>query len=189
MVRTLINPARLDAFVDFNADGDWSDAGEQIFASKTVTNRVNVLSFAVPAFATNRTSYARFRLSSAGGLGPTGDANDGEVEDYRVRFGTNGVPVVIRGISVDGEGRAVLAHMRGYIRMSAEQEAELKPLLERWVAEVGDASPGSARRRELFLKYDVLIRATMKPDQLPAYEAMTEALRRRMGRVEAKRKP
>lgn len=107
-VRTVAPSARLDAFIDFNADGDWSDAGEQIFTSRSVTNGLNVLSFAVPAGATNRPSVARFRLSSAGGLAATGLANDGEVEDYRVRLGTTNAAPQIRGLAVDAEGRAVL---------------------------------------------------------------------------------
>jgi len=41
----------------------------------------------------NRSIYARFRLSSAGGLGPDGPAPDGEVEDYLLSFGPNAVSV------------------------------------------------------------------------------------------------
>jgi hypothetical protein len=107
-VRTIATSARLDAFIDYNADGDWADAGEQVFMSRTVTNGLNLLTFTVPAGATNRPSYARFRLSSIGGLTPTGLANDGEVEDYRIRLGTTNTPPIIRGLAVDGEGRAII---------------------------------------------------------------------------------
>jgi hypothetical protein len=41
----------------------------------------------------NRSVFARFRLSSAGGLGPDGPAPDGEVEDYLFSFGPNAVSV------------------------------------------------------------------------------------------------
>ena len=107
-VRTVAPSARLDAFIDYNADGDWADAGEQVFTSRVVTNGLNLLTFTVPDGATNRPSYARFRLSSAGGLTPTGLANDGEVEDYRVRLGATNAPPTIRTLVVDGEGRAVI---------------------------------------------------------------------------------
>ena len=50
---------------------------EQVLAGGT-----EVVSFAVPADAVAGTTFARFRLSSGGGLGPTGYAADGEVEDY-----------------------------------------------------------------------------------------------------------
>ena len=44
------------------------------------------LSFTVPLGASSGLTFARFRLSSAGGLLPTGAAADGEVEDYRVEI-------------------------------------------------------------------------------------------------------
>lgn len=75
---------KLDAWIDFNRDGDWNDAGEQIFTSRDVAAGLNILSFTVPAGATPGETGARFRISSAGGLAPTGAADDGEVEDYIV---------------------------------------------------------------------------------------------------------
>ncbi len=77
-------PGFVDAWIDFNADGDWDDPGEQIFASQPVVTGINALSFAVPVDAGFVETYARFRISSTGGLGVTGPANDGEVEDYLV---------------------------------------------------------------------------------------------------------
>ncbi|HSU83917.1 MAG TPA: IPTL-CTERM sorting domain-containing protein, partial [Thermoanaerobaculia bacterium] len=84
---TASGPGALDAWVDFNADGDFNDAGEQIFTSQSLTMGANALTFNVPCAAVSATTYARFRLSSAGGLGPTGAAPDGEVEDYAVNVG------------------------------------------------------------------------------------------------------
>lgn len=76
----------LNAWVDFNLDGDWDDAGEQIFTDQAVAAGVNNLSFNVPVTAsTTAAPYARFRIDSAGGLAPTGQAPDGEVEDHLVR--------------------------------------------------------------------------------------------------------
>lgn len=74
--------AKLDAWIDFNSDGDWLDHGEQIFQSEFVTNGSNELQFEVPAHSRPGTTYARFRVSSSGGLLPGGTATDGEVEDY-----------------------------------------------------------------------------------------------------------
>ena len=76
----------LNAWVDFNADGDWNDAGEQVFTDNPVVAGVNPLSFAVPAGATLGTTCARFRLDSSGGLAPDGLALDGEVEDEQVEI-------------------------------------------------------------------------------------------------------
>jgi uncharacterized repeat protein (TIGR01451 family) len=75
---------KLDAWVDFNGDGDFNDAGEQIFTSQALTPGSNALSFNAPCTSTPGVKYSRFRLSTAGGLGPTGQAADGEVEDYAV---------------------------------------------------------------------------------------------------------
>ncbi len=76
----------LNAWVDFNQDGDWLDAEEQIFTDQAVAGGVNTLSFNVPATASTATApYARFRVDSAGGLTPTGRAADGEVEDHLVQ--------------------------------------------------------------------------------------------------------
>src|SRR5262249_29855932 len=79
--------AKLDAWIDWNHDGDWNDAGEQIAVSRAVVNGDNVFTIPVPAAASVSAStqtFARFRLSPAGGLATTGLANDGEVEDYAV---------------------------------------------------------------------------------------------------------
>ncbi len=75
----------LDAWLDFNGNGAW-DAGEQIFTSQAIAGlwAINSLSFNVPASATLGQTYARFRFSTNGGLGPVGGATDGEVEDYEV---------------------------------------------------------------------------------------------------------
>ncbi len=72
----------LDGWIDFNQDGDWDDVGEQIVASVNVVGGSNTISFTVPSGASSGDTAARFRLSSNGGLAPTGSAVDGEVEDY-----------------------------------------------------------------------------------------------------------
>ncbi|MBI1375800.1 MAG: hypothetical protein GC159_24080, partial [Phycisphaera sp.] len=75
---------KLDAWIDFNGDGSFGGPGEHIFSSVDVTETDNVLTFDVPSWAVAGVTYARFRLSTAGGLGPRGAAPDGEVEDYAV---------------------------------------------------------------------------------------------------------
>jgi hypothetical protein len=75
----------LNAWIDFNADGDWDDFGEQIFTDVELSKgTVASLSFAVPADAELGPTYARFRVSTERGLTYKGAAPDGEVEDYRV---------------------------------------------------------------------------------------------------------
>jgi hypothetical protein len=73
---------KLDAWIDFNGDGDWDDAGEQVHSSVDVVAGPNLLPFTVPEGATPGVTVARLRISSGGGLGPIGLAPDGEVEDH-----------------------------------------------------------------------------------------------------------
>ena len=75
---------KLDAWIDFNGDGTLNGANEQIFRSQDVVAGNNILTFAVPADARAGSTYARFRVSTAGGLSIGGDAADGEVEDHVV---------------------------------------------------------------------------------------------------------
>ncbi|MBC8355893.1 MAG: hypothetical protein H8E66_28280 [Planctomycetes bacterium] len=75
---------KIDAWVDFNRDGDWLDPGEQIAISKSVEAGMNMIAASVPAGSSAGETAMRVRLSSIGGLSPTGPADDGEVEDYIV---------------------------------------------------------------------------------------------------------
>ncbi|MEM6979881.1 MAG: GEVED domain-containing protein, partial [Planctomycetota bacterium] len=72
----------LSGWIDFNADGNWDDVGEQIFADVPVTVGDQSLEFQVPPTTASGLSYARFRISTQPGLGVAGFASDGEVEDY-----------------------------------------------------------------------------------------------------------
>ncbi|MDX1998485.1 MAG: GEVED domain-containing protein, partial [Thermoanaerobaculia bacterium] len=77
--------AKLDAWVDYNANGSFADPGEKIFNNQALVAGANVLPVTVPCGVTPATkSFARFRLSTVGGLAATGVAADGEVEDYAV---------------------------------------------------------------------------------------------------------
>ncbi len=78
----------LNAWIDFNADGDWNDPGEQIAADLDLAGgSTTVLSVAAPPTAVRSTTCARFRISSQPGLSPTGLAPDGEIEDHSVGIG------------------------------------------------------------------------------------------------------
>lgn len=78
------NGGYLNAWIDFNADGDWDDPGEQIFTDQLLKKGENTFTFLVSEKYTSAASYARFRYSTETGLTPTGEAPNGEVEDYQV---------------------------------------------------------------------------------------------------------
>ncbi len=85
----------MSGWIDFNRDGDWNDAGEQILVDQSVIAGSNSFTISVPASFSGGTSFARFRLSTQSGLGPTGYANDGEVEDYRVVLAVSPTEIVL----------------------------------------------------------------------------------------------
>jgi 6-phosphogluconolactonase (cycloisomerase 2 family) len=82
---------KLDAWIDFNQNGTFDHPAEHLFAgtSMDIVAGVNPpIEFDVPNFKSNLNlkmgPIARFRISTAGGLLPTGLAADGEVEDHVV---------------------------------------------------------------------------------------------------------
>ncbi len=77
-------PSYLQGWIDFNMDGDWNDEGEQIIKDFMLTSLMHTNWFNVPTILRSGRTYARFRLSSVQGLGHSGAARDGEVEDYAV---------------------------------------------------------------------------------------------------------
>ncbi len=120
---TVTGSGVLEAWIDFNADGDWNDPGEQIIDASqpgaVFTDSgmpfTRVFDVTVPAFVTPppvpTTTYARFRISRDGGLGPNGLALSGEVEDYPVLIQSGNPPQISqpnRTYTVE-EGRALLA--------------------------------------------------------------------------------
>jgi hypothetical protein len=115
----------LNAWIDFNQDGDWADPGEQVFHLRPLVAGTNVLNLAVPPGASNGPTFSRWRFFAPGGpdLLPTGPATEGEVEDHPLEIrrpvefagrphppagGTsvaeeNGA-LVVRGLPADGSG-------------------------------------------------------------------------------------
>jgi len=77
---------KLNAWLDFNDDGDWADPCEQIFTDTNLAAGTNNLSFDVPVSAKVGLTFARFRFDTAGGLSYTGQADNGEVEDCMVEI-------------------------------------------------------------------------------------------------------
>lgn len=106
---TVTGAGTLEAWVDYNADGDWDDPGEQVIGLGTPgaifsdagmpLTRTFDLSMPdtapVPPFTLQ--TYARFRVSREGGLAPTGLALSGEVEDYALTLLAGSPPVLTAG--------------------------------------------------------------------------------------------
>jgi hypothetical protein len=99
--------AYLNAWIDWNADGDWDDAGEAVATAiqdgtpgdaDGILNGVIALHLNVPFYpqSTPGFTFARFRLSSMPALSYSGFAPDGEVEDYRVIIGDQADIMIVK---------------------------------------------------------------------------------------------
>jgi len=95
----------LNAWFDWNGDGDFMDAGEKVTEVPTLvfTSGTYNLSVSIPEDAvTSRHTYARFRLG--GNSGPTSINPWGEVEDYSIQIESSNLIVEVdkQDVSIPG---------------------------------------------------------------------------------------
>jgi hypothetical protein len=111
IVDQVVSYGVLDAWIDWNQNGSWNDAGEHIITNAILTPSVldsaGAIAFtnlSIPGTALVGDTYARFRLSTTGGQLPTGEAPAGEVEDYLVTLQQNPWqnPVIHCDVNNDG---------------------------------------------------------------------------------------
>lgn len=74
----------LDAWMDFNQDGDFLDQGERVLTRIPMRGGITNLSWVIPLNSAIGKTFVRFRLTREGIDQPIGPAPDGEVEDYAV---------------------------------------------------------------------------------------------------------
>ena len=111
----------LSAWLDFDGDGSWSQAGDQILTNIPLNTGLNELTFDVPLSVSPKTTFARFRFSSETNLGPTGQAVDGEVEDYQVEIvATMAYTVVL----TDAGGEELIRDVNDRYRVVPGQEVQ-----------------------------------------------------------------
>lgn len=119
---TVLGSGYLQAWIDWNSDGDFLDTGEQIVSNLQdnqagdTNSAANNMTFSVdaPSGITPGQTYARFRWSSMVDLDSVTEADDGEVEDYLV---TIKAPPLVCGINSIANGlystASVSANSRG----------------------------------------------------------------------------
>jgi LruC domain-containing protein len=81
----------LQAWFDWNRDGDFDDADEQVATDRALSAGDNTIIVRVPINADIGTSWSRFRFGSQTGIGYSGGATDGEVEDHAIEISDLGV--------------------------------------------------------------------------------------------------
>lgn len=96
---------RLQGWIDFNRNGSWADAGEQVFRNLTLAAGVHTLEVPVPSTAIPGTTFARFRYGPELGLSYVGSSFAGEVEDYRVDILTGNPVAVDDSFEVEQDSR------------------------------------------------------------------------------------
>ncbi len=82
----------LNAWIDFNRNGSFDDAGEQVFVDTLLSMGLNNLTFEVPSGVSVGQTFARFRFNTRGLLDWRGPASDGEVEDYKITIAQSFTP-------------------------------------------------------------------------------------------------
>jgi LruC domain-containing protein len=81
----------LNAWFDWNGDGDFSDENEQNLVDISLTAGFNNLVLRVPDSAVSGNSWSRFRFSQQSGLNYNGGSSSGEVEDHAISISESGL--------------------------------------------------------------------------------------------------
>jgi len=77
--------AQLEAWIDWNGDGDFNDLGEMVADMDDAASFPSSLSITVPSTAVqNQKIGFRVRISTTNNMTPYGEISDGEVEDYMI---------------------------------------------------------------------------------------------------------
>jgi len=86
-VNTTGNTAHIEAWVDWNGDGDFNDTNEMVIDIDDTIGFPSYLEFTIPNTATKSTLLGlRIRLSNTDNMTPYGIIAQGEVEDYLIEI-------------------------------------------------------------------------------------------------------
>lgn len=123
---TVSTAGRINGWIDLNRDGDWNDAIDVVLNNLAVaaagTYTFNV---AIPVIAGLGVSFGRFRFNAAGGIGPDGFGDVGEVEDYRVSIGDTVAPTVNTAVTEYQTFQGVTLNFSEPLNPASVQPADL----------------------------------------------------------------
>ncbi|WP_458628689.1 DUF7507 domain-containing protein [Winogradskyella sp. PC D3.3] len=113
LINTTGESAYLNVWIDYNMDGDFDDADEQLINDQEVLAGTTsaTINFTTPSYAISGDTFARVRLCSNSGEcnTSTGPAAGGEVEDYLVNFSFDPSIEITKSstyVDVNGDGVA-----------------------------------------------------------------------------------
>lgn len=98
---TQTQPEFWRVWVDFNRDGDFNDAGEQVYSSTASSTGTVTGSFTIPSTASPGSTRVRVSMKRSAVAGPCETFANGEVEDYTLmitaasKAGAKSAPLVI----------------------------------------------------------------------------------------------
>jgi hypothetical protein len=98
------NSINYKAWVDWNIDGDFDDAGEEILSSGTIAGTSSSVTFTVPNIANSFEGKTRLRVGASYGSfsnTPCGVNQVGEFEDYAIVLSNDNMPPMITLIGSD----------------------------------------------------------------------------------------
>ena len=84
------NPDHVKAWIDWNQDGDFDDAGEEVYSATTLDNTPGTITVNTPGSASLGTTVMRVAVSWNTDPTPEGNWQYGEVEDYSVTVTASG---------------------------------------------------------------------------------------------------
>lgn len=93
-----VDPANRKGWIDWNIDGDFDDAGEQIFMEASSYNQTYTTTFTVPALSQSFEGLAKLRVAANynnESTTPCGPITAGEYEDYGLVLANDNMPPVI----------------------------------------------------------------------------------------------
>ncbi len=99
-----VDPANRKAWIDWNIDGDFDDAGEQILVESSTYNQVYSTTFTVPALSASFEGSTRLRVAANYNNESTtacGPITAGEYEDYGIVLANDNMPPVITLLGSD----------------------------------------------------------------------------------------
>ena len=146
----------LQAWIDWNGDGDFNDTGEQV-ASDLADNGAGDLSGATgaiqfsvtaPGSATTFLTFARFRWSTQSGVTSTMTASDGEVEDYSLSISPSTAPICPVGQAViSSTGNAIAVQTASSV---ANRNRALGPIASAGISPPDSVSAEMNRNSDAF---------------------------------------
>ncbi len=118
----------LDAWIDWNGDGDFADSGEQIVSNRTVAAGLNTFNITTPANARVGLTSARFRLSVAGPQLIDTLSIGGEVEDYLIEIVDGTPPVGVTDTYGVDEDQVLTVPARGVLANDTDVDTPVAQL-------------------------------------------------------------